>query len=139
MTPRPSVRTYTHTHTHTHTLTHQRDGAGSRTNLTDNAFWHSSTLCPYKLFLQTALAIGHVRPSVSTVNYLTLTSLGLKVEVKGQYKSLCAARVSTATSYEYLLTAVVVGFHVDGNSCELARRGVRSGAAEVGVQRVWAW
>jgi len=39
--------------------------------------------------------------------------------------------------------AVVVSFYCDIISYELARRGVRRGAAEAsgsgGVQRVWAW
>jgi len=37
--------------------------------------------------------------------------------------------------------AVVVDFRCDVISCELARRGLRRGAAEAsgGVQRVWAW
>jgi len=42
-----------------------------------------------------------------------------------------------------LLMTVVVGFHRDVVSCELAWRAVRRGAVEVsgscGVQRVWAW
>ena len=46
-------------------------------------------------------------------------------------------------SYEYSLTAVVVGSRCDVVSGELARRCVRRGAVENsgsgGVQRTWAW
>jgi len=53
-----------------------------------------------------------------------------------------ATRV-TAASCGYRLMAVAVRFHCDVTGCELTRRGVRRGAAEVsgsgGVQSVWAW
>jgi len=53
----------------------------------------------------------------------------------------CAAPLSTAASYKYLLMTIVVGLHFDVISCELARRCVRRGTDEVsgsdGVQRVW--
>ena len=43
---------------------------------------------------------------------------------------------------EYWLMVVVVGFHCDIISCELARRGLRRGATEASgsdvVYRVWA-
>jgi len=138
---------FARTHTHTHSLTHQRDGAGSRTNLTDNAFWHSSTLCPYKLFLQTALAIGHVRPSVSTVNYLTLTSPG--TESRGQ-RSIQKYMCCTSVYWD------VLWVFIDGRSSRFPcwRQQLRASAARraewrgrsrsparVGVvtQPVWLW
>jgi len=54
-------------------------------------------------------------------------------------KSVCYVNIYCGV----LLMTVVVGFHRDVVSCELAWRAVRRGAVEVsgsgGVQRVWAW
>ena len=41
--------------------------------------------------------------------------------------NVCAARVSTAASYNYLLTDVVIRIHCDVISCDLAQRGVWRG------------
>jgi len=43
-------------------------------------------------------------------------------------QKVCFARVSTACGV--LVMTVVIGFHCDVISCELARRGVQRGAAE---------
>jgi len=51
------------------------------------------------------------------------------VKVKGQCKNMCAAQF-IAASCENWLMAVVVGFHCNVVSCELAWRGVQRGAAE---------
>ena len=65
-------------------------------------------------------------------------------------QNMYATGISTAASCKYWLMAVVVGFHCDVISCNLARRGVRSGAAQpsgnggvsgVGAvtRSVWPW
>ena len=58
-------------------------------------------------------------------------------------QNVYATLVSTGASCEYLLMAVVVGFHCDVVSCKLARRGVWRGAAEAcgsgADKRMWAW
>jgi len=44
---------------------------------------------------------------------------------------MCTLQLSsTSASYGYRLTTVVLGFHCDVISCQLARRNVRRGAAE---------
>ena len=68
---------------------------------------------------------------------MIIARLTLQVKVIGQGKAQCKmcvltrASLSTAASYEHRLVAVVVGFHSDVISCELARRGEWGGASEV--------
>jgi len=52
-------------------------------------------------------------------------------EMNGRCRNVYAVATwaSTAASYEYWLTAVVVGFHCDIISCELAWWGMQHGAA----------
>ena len=66
---------------------------------------------------------------------------GLKVNVKRQRKQKCMCYMNIYCS---VLRVVVVSFHGDVISCELARLGVQRGAAEASVSggslaRVWAW
>jgi len=60
-----------------------------------------------------------------------------QVKVIGQGQSSmqneCAPRISITASCEYSLMAVVVGFHCDVISCELARRGSAKTSCSGGV------
>ena len=71
------------------------------------------------------------------------SSPGIESQGLAECKNVRATRVSTAASYEYRLTAVIMGFCCHVISCALARRGVRRGAAEAsgrgGVQCAWTW
>jgi len=59
---------------------------------------------------------------------MAIARWGLKVKVIGQgqrsMQKECATRVSTSGSREYRLMVVLVGFHCDVISCELALLGV---------------
>jgi len=62
------------------------------------------------------------------------SSHGLKVKVTGQVQRRAKYVCYTSIYYKYRLMAVAVGFDGDAISCELARRGVRHGAAEASAR-----
>jgi len=68
---------------------------------------------------------------------MTTARRRLKVKIigQGQCKNVCATRVSTAASYEYWLTTVMVGIYCHVISCALGRRDMRRGCCRCQRQR----